>query len=468
MFEEFENGPWLENQHPRLAATISGLDWVKDHIDDTESRVVQDLIYIASSSAQAAETVVALAWFQDNVSDGEKELVKSIRSIAYHDAGAAERIAGMPFLKTPGPADREALASLAKLARFEPSTFDYVMAYHSAENGITDKETMTIAMVYGTARADGGLAFRLVSDDSLPVQTRVIDLPLSGEVLLAIVRPHLLGSSRSMDLLEHSIRTAEQLMDKSLPTNYVGLLFADTVPQWAAGLYSGTHITVLPKYDVDDGSRTAATAAGIIAHEVAHYYWHANVDWVDEGIADFMALFIENERVGTPIEATDYPCAYAKNLSELERLNPEQYSDAFRCNYSLGERFFIDLYDVIGKKAFRQGLQKLYRFSLEESSPNNDEDSGVGIEHIRRSFTTYKTALDVVSQQWYDGINRRPLAPDTSDSAPNLPAIDGHISDAYVSVERSETVPGKSSFSTDDLSFQILVADHEGQLSSAG
>ena len=153
VFEEFENGPWLENQHPRLAATISGLDWVKDHIDDTESRVVQDLIYIASSSAQAAETVVALAWFQDNVSDGEKELVKSIRSIAYHDAGAAERIAGMPFLKTPGPADREALASLAKLARFEPSTFDYVMAYHSAENGITDKETMTIAMVYGDSQS---------------------------------------------------------------------------------------------------------------------------------------------------------------------------------------------------------------------------------------------------------------------------------------------------------------------------
>ena len=40
----------------------------------------------------------------------------------------------------------------------------------------------------------------------------------------------------------------------------------------------------------------AENAGSVIAHEVAHYYWSGNADWVDEGAADFMASIIEGAR----------------------------------------------------------------------------------------------------------------------------------------------------------------------------
>ena len=70
-------------------------------------------------------------------------------------------------------------------------------------------------------------------------------------------------------------------MDALLPTNYVGLLYENAVLDSYAGTNYGTHVAILPKYDVDDGSYEAVSVGRVIAHEVAHYYWSGNKDWVD-------------------------------------------------------------------------------------------------------------------------------------------------------------------------------------------
>ena len=44
---DFENGRWLEQQDPPLAASIKELDWIQDGIEDMEAKAIQDLIYIA-------------------------------------------------------------------------------------------------------------------------------------------------------------------------------------------------------------------------------------------------------------------------------------------------------------------------------------------------------------------------------------------------------------------------------------
>ena len=87
-------------------------------------------------------------------------------------------------------------------------------------------------------------------------------------------------------------------MRRPFPTRYVGLLYEDAVSGEYAGTNFGSHIAILPKYDVDDGSHEAKFAPLNIFHEVAHYYWSGNADWIDEGIADFMASAVENERTG--------------------------------------------------------------------------------------------------------------------------------------------------------------------------
>ena len=77
---------------------------------------------------------------------------------------------------------------------------------------------------------------------------------------------------------------------------------------------------------------------------MAHYYWGGNEDWMDEGAADFMASVIDGARTGRPLSVTNAPCGHAGSLAELENLGISKGDIEFQCNYSLGERLFVDLY----------------------------------------------------------------------------------------------------------------------------
>ena len=111
---------------------------------------------------------------------------------------------------------------------------------------------------------------------------------------MAIIRTNNQGADRSIDLLEHSVRNIEEFMAAPFPNGYVGLLFGNAVSGDSAGTYFGTHMAILARYDIDDDSYYADYAGHIIAHEVAHYYWNDNDDWVDEGASDFVASISEN------------------------------------------------------------------------------------------------------------------------------------------------------------------------------
>ena len=130
-------------------------------------------------------------------------------------------------------------------------------------------------------------------------------------------------------------------------------------------------MAIRPEYDVDGVS----ASPGLIAHEVAHYYWIGNADWIDEGMAELMELAIENRRIGTPIDFTNTRCWFAQSIKELEELAPEQDDDAFICNYSLGEGLFVHLLRALGEDAFWEGARRLYA-----ASP------GAGIEEVRQAF----------------------------------------------------------------------------------
>ena len=141
-------------------------------------------------------------------------------------------------------------------------------------------------------------------------------LPLSGETQLTIQRSKP-GAARSMDLLEHAVRTTEEFMGEPFPVRYVGILFKDAVhaAEGSAGTNFGHVIAQRAKYDVDDGSWEARYLPSLTAHEIAHYYWGGDEEWIDEGAATFMEFIIENARTGAPLAADQYPCAYYANLN---------------------------------------------------------------------------------------------------------------------------------------------------------
>ena len=431
------------------ARQLGAISWFMDGITETEVEAIDNLAYIAQSSESVAGLTVDMSWFADGITETELEAVKYLGYIAYDNTAAAEQIVKMPFLTTIEPVDVSALDALASLAGHTEESLQQILAHPYLAPGITDALTPIVAMLYGVVKTDSSLIERLLDAGRVDMERRSITLPLTGEVDLVIVRTGP-GAVSSMDLLEHSVRASEELMGRAFPKRYIGLLYEDAVSGGYAGTNFGTHIAVLPKYDVDDGSHEAKFAPHVIAHEVAHYLWSGNADWIDEGVSDFMASSVENMRTGNSIGVTNDPCAYARSIIELKALAPDADADydVFSCNYSLGERLFVDMYRILGEDAIWQGLRELYAKSLVEEEDDDLKGTALGIKHIREVFRS-APGSPVTIRRWYDGTETYDVSQlDLSPAESTLPSINGHNDEAYINI--GEDGPRVSSFSVKD------------------
>ena len=310
---------YIDYRSAEVASSVVSMGWVQDGINDVEAEAIEWVGNIGS--VEVASAVVSLGWVEDGIGDPEAELdlIEDIASITNEDAEAALRIVGMPFMETIEPPDKSAIASLRQLAADDPAAFASVMSLTALRDGISNDQAAVVATLKGVTETNPDLIDVLLDPSRILLEQRTITLPVSGDVTLAIIRTST-GAARSMDLLEHSVRGAEEYMRSPLPTSYVGLLYENAVSGSSAGTNFGTHIAILPEYDVDDGSHEASFAGHNIAHEVAHYYWSGNADWVDEGAADLMASIVGGARTGLPTRVTNLPCAFAGNIAELESL----------------------------------------------------------------------------------------------------------------------------------------------------
>ena len=441
---------WLDNiGSAEVASSVVSLGWVEDGIEEIEVKAIEEISYIDYGDAEVASSVVSLGWVQDGIEDAEVDLIEALASIADKDAEEALRIVGMPFLETIEPPDISAMESLRRLAAFKPSAFVSVMSHKALRDGISNDLAPIVATLKGVAEKNPSLIDILVDPSRVLLERRIITLPLAGDVVLDIIRTAP-GAARSMDLLEYSVRGIEEYMGSPLPTKYVGLLYENAVSGSFAGTNFGTHIAILPEYDIDDDSHEAHSSGSTIAHEVAHYYWSGNEDWVDEGAADFMASVVEGARTGQPIGVTNLPCGYAGSIAELESLGISRGGIEFRCNYSLGERLFVDLYLTLRDERFRQGLRDLYLASEIEDDADDRRGTSVGIEHVRETFRSDDEAKSTVVARWYNGTEPYDLSRlDPSPVDPGLTGINGRIDETYI-VTRTDG-PAVSVFSAQDV-----------------
>ena len=452
---------WMNNiGSAGVASSVVSLGWVQDGIDEIEVKAIEEISYIDYGSAEVASSVVSLGWVEDGVDDAEVDLIEALASITDKDAAEALRIVGMPFVETIEPPDISAMNSLRRLAAFRPEAFVRVMSHKALQDGISDDLAPIVATLDGVAVTNPGLIDVLLDPTKVFLERRTTTLPLAGDTLLVIIRTSP-GAARSMDLLEHSVRGIEEHMGSPLPTKYVGLLYENAVSGSNAGTNFGTHIAILPEYDSDE----EPFAGSAIAHEVAHYYWSGNEDWVDEGAADFMTSIVEGARTGQPIGVTNPPCGYAGSIAELESLGISigdiefriSIGDIeFRCNYSLGERLFVDLYLTLGDERFRQGFRALYRASEIEDNADNRRGTSVGIEHVREAFRSDDEAESTVIARWYNGTEPYDLSRlDPSPVDADLPGINGRIDEAYITIGTNG--PEVTVFSAQDVADWIYL-----------
>ena len=324
-------------------------------------------------------------------------LERMVGDISY-DTGAASRFVGMPFLDSIEPADHHALGSLAILGYEDPNEFDRVLSHPVLADGITDEETPIVTLLYDVRSTNPSLVDTILEPTSTSVEERDIELPLAGPVRLTIVRIQP-GASRSMDLLEDAVRFAEDHMGEPLPTNFVLLFYADAVMPDYAGHNSGFNMTVHPDFDSDDDSDEAQHAPFILAHEVAHYYWNTSSQlWLDEGAAEVMSIIYGETTTSQEVwgAADTYPCAFAADLTGVERLTDTQAED---CAYSLGTRFFLDLYRTLGEDEFRRGFRELYRMGMDIL--DSEDPEARSIDHVRDAFSFSEAARDEIIPKWY-------------------------------------------------------------------
>ena len=435
-FHDLDNGPYLMQQNPQSAIAISGLPWISDGISQPELLGANELVNLAAVYPAVAGRVMGYGWVADGVTVSEHNTVESLHAIAQRDERSALSIVAMPFLQTLDPADQVATLSLRQMAFRSPGTLREVLSHPTLSGGITDDWAKIVALLAGTNRANPGLIDILLDPNRIALEERIIDLPLAGKTYLVIISTAA-GADRSMNLLEHSVRQVEAFMDEPLPTNYIGVLFENAVVGSAAGTNFGTHIAIRPKFDIDDGSQAADFTGHVLAHEVAHYYWSGNDDWVDEGAADFLASISERARTGQPLEATNRPCAVASSINALARFDTNRDPDAFDCNYALGERLFLDMYNSLGENQFKRGFGTLYLLSAVEDNADDQAGTAVGINHLTAAFISPNDAgaVDRVVRRWYDGtVAHDTTQRDTRPADATLPSINGRVDSAYITI----------------------------------
>ena len=379
-----------------LADRLVVKPWVQDDITSDETTALRYLYRAGRYVDELADRLVVKPWVQDDITADEAAVIRDLYLIARAQDEALEpatnakalQLVDMPFLESVELADAPAMESLRKLEGNNTARFLEVMSHPVLSDGITDEEAKAVALLWGTNTYKPEYIDDLLTGTGIFVEEKTIQLPLSGEVLLAVFR-HRDQVTPSIDYLEHSVTFMEEIMANPLPVNYVALFFTDAIPEDVGGKFFRTHIGAKPHYDLVGTTRWKRTPF-VIAHEVAHYYWRGNKwDWTDEGLAVFLATLSENRRTGFPVEARKRPCSSAATIGELEAMFSEETgTEGSSCNYPLGEAIFLDLYHSLGEDTFSQGLRRLYLKDLHDDPTDGCEGTQLRICHLISAFKT--------------------------------------------------------------------------------
>ena len=112
--------------------------------------------------------------------------------------------------------NKPAMEALGPLARYYPEDFQKVVSHPTIRDGITDEEALIVPTFRSAARYNPELLEILLDPARVTLEEREIDLPLTGPVLLVIVRTQP-GLAHTIDLLETAVRNLEGFTSVPLP-----------------------------------------------------------------------------------------------------------------------------------------------------------------------------------------------------------------------------------------------------------
>ncbi len=404
---------WTIKEAPEQAERMLNLPWIQDTITTAEAHTIYGIGGATRLSPGLAEKMLQKPWLQDNITRDEGIIIRRLYWLAERADEFATSIIDMPFLDDVTFAEARAVWSLEKLtSRRYQDSFEAIISHPKVQDGITDQEAKVIAVLRDPAHYTPGMVPRLLDGldgtNGVYLEERTIQLPLTGETLVTIIRTQN-RTTASMDYLEHAVRFNEKFMAAPLPTNYVVLYFGGISGDYGAHNWY-THMAMA------QGSDGVEEKADTIAHEVGHYYFRdSGAKWINEGTADLISFASEHERAGYPFEK------HMKNRtcdSRVKTLAASEPLEDSGCARNLGERFFTELYRTLGEDAFLQGFRALYRLRLVDNHNHDDgcfECTAITVHHVLEAYTsnlpkdkaaTFKEVL----LKWYGPLPDAPAA----------------------------------------------------------
>ena len=320
---------------PKVFAIAIEQEWLEDNVTSDETIALASIRWLAYYGDALPTAISRKSWFGDGITRDEATVIQNLYWLVWaeDDVVAQEniktraRLLAMPFMDSIDGTDALAVRSLRSLEYDDEETFLKVMAHPKIVDGITDEEAKMITLLGGTYSYRPESGDVLLRGTGVYWEERTVELPISGDVSLAVVRIRD-QSTASMDFLEHSVRTIEEFMGVSLPTTYIALLYDDAVFPGSGGTNFGTHMAMQLLYDVENGVWWDYTPYAI-ACGVAQYYWSGdNKAWVAAGAAEILSSVSEFARDETPIGPTNNPCASDKTIGELEAMGSRTAGNA--------------------------------------------------------------------------------------------------------------------------------------------
>ena len=212
---------WMGRYNPVLGERTRQQPWFGDGITWDEARAIEYLYRTGRYVPDLAEGMLQKAWAQDRIAADEVTVIRYLYRMARSEdedrqqvvSEVAIQILGMPFLDTVESPDALALRSLERLERNGGDAFLEIMSHPTLSDGITDKEAKIVVLLGTTHENQPESVAVLLDGTSVYLEERVIELPLSGEVLLTVIRLRD-QQTPSMDFLEHSVRTIEDFVGR--------------------------------------------------------------------------------------------------------------------------------------------------------------------------------------------------------------------------------------------------------------
>ena len=328
-----------------------------------------------------ASDIRAAWWVADGITgkhepEGVQELIH-MAVFGEVDRGTLKHILGSPFLDSIEPPDMWALHELEYFARKERPYFDRLWNHPLVQDGITDSTAKIIGSLYVL---DYERDLRPLVEGTFLVE-RVVNLPVSGETHLTVLRVGQVPAIATLDRLEAVVWALDDILRLPLPNNNILLLvsdkaYGDDPPDYNngwAGVNYGGQMVMLERLDSEASGLW--NLYSVIAHEAAHYHFrgaHTPI-WIVEGFAEGAQELLAWAIGGEPLDLDHWEmltCPGIETYDQLEaaRIKVNGNYDAIvsgddtlgHCEVQFGTRVFVRLYLELGPDLFRKGLKQLH------------------------------------------------------------------------------------------------------------